>query len=210
METFEQTKLNMINDCLETIGEVPLPLDTLVDPEYDSNGNIIVFSDIQEGTDASIARDIVLKTMYDVQNRGWAFNTEYNYKFLPDSNGMIPLSKNILRVDVGKTILKGKIIRKSGRLYNLDTQSFIFTEPLYADVVWLVDYTDLTHSAFRYISLRASTSFEKKVIASPTLDKLAQFEEQRALSELEREDLQTRDFNLNSNRTTRRYHNSRI
>jgi hypothetical protein len=179
----QTNKLGMVNICLNAIGEIPLQVGT-------------VLSELQAGTDGAIARDIVVKTMLEVQNTGWFFNTDKNFGLSPDSNGFIVIPSNVLRIDANKTTNKGNLIIKSGRLYNLKTQTFIFTETTYVDIVWLMDYLELPFNAWNYIAYRAATLFEKATINSPDLGRSATENEVIAHDALFREDIQYKDVNI--------------
>lgn len=179
----QNSKLGMVNICLNAIGEIPLQSGT-------------VLSELQAGTDGAIARDLVVKAMLEVQNRGWFFNTDKAFPFAPDSNGMIVIPSNVLRVDANKTKNKGEIIVKNGRLYSTKTQSFQFEGTQYLDVIWLLDYLELPFNAWNYIAYRAATLFEKATISSPDLGKAAAENENTAFEALFREDVQYKDVNI--------------
>ena len=176
-------KLGMVNICLNAIGEIPLEAGT-------------VLSELQSGTDGAIARDIVSKTMIEVQNEGYYFNIDYGFEFIPDEEGFIAIPANLLRVDAGNTANRQKIVIKNNKLYNLETQSFIFNNNLKADAVWLINYDELPFSAWNYIAYRAATIFEKATIASPDLGRNAEINEQKAKLVLDKENLKYKDYNL--------------
>ena len=65
-----QNKLGLVNRCLQAIGEAPLPLG-------------IIPSEFPLGSDAQVAASIVDDVWLEIQNRGWWFNTEQNFKIDP-------------------------------------------------------------------------------------------------------------------------------
>lgn len=185
---YSTNKLDMINDCLLSIGEMPYPEGTLVE-------------DIQVGEDGDIARRIVEETMIEVQSRGWYFNTDYNYKFLP-SDGFITLPGNVLRVDMydKQYTMRGK------RIYDKETFSFKLADSvtaLYGDIIWLSDYEDLPTTAYLYISMRAARKFQQKVIGSQELAGFTQLDETDSLVNLQREHMQYQDYNLKAKELSR-------
>jgi len=188
---YAANKLGMVNQCLIGIGQRPLPEGTILE-------------DLTLGSDGQIAKDIVAYTMKEVLTRGWYFNTDKNFKLIPDSFNFIAVPPNLLRFDVGSTSNRGKLILKGNKLYNRETQDFQFTEPVYGDTVWLVDYENLPITAYQYISLRASRVFQQRVIGSKELYTYTAQDEVDALANLQREELQYEDYNMIDSRVTYR------
>ena len=192
---WSNTKIGMINICLQAIGEAPFPEGTLV-------------ADLGDGTDGAIAAHTVERTMIEVQNRGWYFNTDYNFKFIPNSNDFIPLPPNILRIDVGNTYNRHKIIFKSGRMYDVENRTYKFTDSVEADAIWLTDYADLPPAAYLYIALRAARKFQQTVIGSTETHGFTMLDEQDALMNMQREHHQYQDYDLRSSRVSNRNSNA--
>jgi hypothetical protein len=188
---YSMNKLDMINTCLLAIGEVPFPAGTLVE-------------NFETGTDGDVARREVENTMIEVQNRGWYFNTDYNFPLVPDSDNFITMSPNTLRVDFGSTSNRGKYIMRSKRIYNREDFTYKITEQLLADVMWLVDYEELPPAAFNYIALRAARKFQQKVIGSTELAGFTQLDENDAFIAMQREHMQYQDYNIIPSRMNRR------
>jgi hypothetical protein len=184
---YAQNKLGMVNQCLLAIGEVPLAEGT-------------VLAQLQQGTDGAIARDIVASTLLEVLNRGWFFNTDHDFPFMPDTDDFITFPPNLLRIDAGRTKNRKKVVKRGNRLYNLETQDFKFTEVTYLDAVWVTSYEDLPQQVYQYIALRAARRFQQSVIGSSDLYRFTAQDELDALVNAQREDLQYRDVNLLSTR----------
>lgn len=180
---YAANKLGLVNTCLLAIGEVPLAEGTVLDQ-------------LQPGTDGAIARDIVASTLIEVLNRGWFFNTDTNFAFLPDSDGYIVVPPNLLRVDAGRTENRNRVIKKGNKLYNLDTQSFKFDSKVLLDAIWITSYEELPQQAYAYIGLRSARKFQQSVVGSGDLYTFTVNSEQEALINMQREDLQYRDINL--------------
>ena len=180
---YTQTKIQMINQCLLAIGEVVLPEGTLIE-------------DLPIGTDARTAEFYVVKVMKQIQNIGWFFNMDYSFKFVPDSSDFITSPANLLRIDPGLTGNRSSVIKKGVRFYDLRRQSYKFTSDVYADAVWLVDYSELPVSAFDYIAMRAARQFQQSVIGSTELAQFTATDELELLTGLQREHLQYRDFTM--------------
>lgn len=189
-----KSELNMINDSLLAIGEVPFLEGTVVDT-------------LPIGTDGETAKRIVRGTMIEVQTRGWYFNTDYNFSLIPDSNGFIAVPPNTLRVDFGNTEFRHRYTIKNGQVYDYLNFTNIITQTLTADITWLIDYTDLPPEAYEYISLRAARKFQQKVIGALETDQFTTRDEMDALVNLQRLQLQSQDFTLRNNRVSTRIHN---
>jgi len=193
---YATNKLGMVNQCLIGIGQRPLPSTTILE-------------ELALGTDGQVAKDIVSYTMKEVQTIGWYFNTDRDFKLTPDSSGFISVPPNLLRFDVGRTINRGKVILKGNKLYNRETQDYIFTEPVYGDAVWLVDYETLPITAYQYIALKASKAFQQRIIGSKELYAVEAQDEMDALVALQREQAQYEDYNMIDARVLNRRINPR-
>jgi hypothetical protein len=185
--TYSNTKLDMINDCLLSIGEMPYPTGTLI-------------TDIQTGEDGDVARRMIEETMIESQSRGWYFNTDYNYRFVP-TDKFITLPGNVLRVDMydKRYTLRGK------RVYDKEAFSFQLEDvtELFGDIIWLVDYEDLPPNAYNYIAMRSARKFQQKVIGSTELASFTQLDEQDALVNMQREHMQYQDYNIRAKELSR-------
>jgi len=189
-----KSELNMINDSLLSIGEVPFLEGTIVDT-------------IPIGTDGETAKRIVRTTMIEVQSRGWFFNMDYAFKLIPDSYGFITMPPNTLRVDFGNSSFKHQYTIKNGSIYDYLNQTFVIEEVLTADVIWLVDYAELPPEAYEYISLRSARKFQQKVIGAQETDSFTVRDESDSLINLQRRQLQSQDFSIQNSRVSTRINN---
>lgn len=189
---FASNKLEMVNTCLASIGELPFPDGTLV-------------SELQVGTDGDAARRQVEITMVEIQNIGWYFNTDIRYPLVPDVDDFITVSPNTLRVDVGRYDGNkiNRYILKAKRLYDRTNFTFKIFEQVKVDIVWLTDYELLPPAAFRYIALRAARKFQQGVVGSTELDGFTVRDEADALINMQREHLQYQDYNIRPDRMNR-------
>jgi hypothetical protein len=180
---YTQTKIQMINQCLLAIGEVVLPEGTLIE-------------DLPIGTDARTAEFYVVKNMKRVQNKGWFYNTDYNFRFIPDADNFITAPANLLRLDPGLTSHRQNVIKKGARLYDRVNQTYKFEDDVYAQAIWLVDYAELPVTAFDYIALRAARQFQQSVVGSTELQGFTEQDELDALADMQREQLQYNDYSM--------------
>ena len=186
--------LDMINTCLLAIGETPFVEGT--DPNA-----------LPLGTDGETARRIVQDTMIEVQARGWYFNTDYNFVLTPDINNYITMPPNTLRVDFGNSSTPNRFVMRNGKIYDVANQTYKIYQQVEADIIWLLDYQDLPPEAYEYISLRAARKFQQKVIGSTELAQFTNVDEQDALINLQRLQLQVNDYILGNSKVSTRIHN---
>ena len=191
---YRNSKLDMINECLLVIGEVPLQDSTIVD-------------NLPLGSDADIAKRLVENTMLEVQSRGWFFNMDYMFTLMPDVNGFISVPASTLRADFGNGPDRHQYVLKNGNVYDNLNHTYVITKNLQADMIWLVDYNELPVDAYNYISYRAARKFQQRVIGAIETDKFTSRDEVDALNNLMRLQLQTQDYNLQNSRVSTRLHN---
>lgn len=188
------SELSMVNECLLAIGEAPYIDGTIVES-------------LPVGTDGEIAKRIVRSTMLEVQQKGWYFNTEYDFKLYPDVNDFVAVPPNVLRLDFGNSGNKHRYIIQGSSIYDRKDQTFKIKETLTADVVWLEDYSDLSIEAYAYITLRSARKFQQRVIGSGEIDQFTIRDEADALTDLQRVQMQTQDYKLQNHRVNTRIHN---
>lgn len=191
---YAKSKLDMINTCLLAIGEVPL---------IDGTNT----STLTLGTDSETAKRIVETTMVETQSRGWYFNTDYDFPLTPDSNNFITMPPNTLRLDFGNNEGKHRYTIKNGKVYDYKDFTFLIPNQLTADVVWLVDYSELPPEAYEYIALRAARKFQQKVIGAVETDSFTVRDEGDALVNLQRRHLQSQDYSIKNSKVSTRTHN---
>lgn len=175
--TTPTTLLEATNAVLATIGE--LPVNTLPDSGL---------------SEASLARDIVLEVSREVQSQGLHCNTDINYEMIPDIDGYINVPYNVLKID--GHYRDDDLVVRGNRLYNRKDHTFIFSEPVRVDVTWLLDFEELPEVVRRYITIRAARLFQKRVVGADSLHKLTEEDEQKAYSELVREEILLEDGNF--------------
>jgi hypothetical protein len=191
LSDINQNKLGLVNRCLQAIGEAPLPQGTIP-------------SELPLGSDAYVASSIVEDVWIEMQNMGWWFNTDYNFKLYPDQQNIISFPASVLRIDGGRY---NNYIKREGLLYDRTTQSFLFDSPVEVTIIWAASFSSLPVSAYEYIASRASRKFHQKVIGSQEQAQMLLIEEQEALINLQRENTQYQDFNLIESQVSDRWAN---
>lgn len=171
-------ELSAVNIMLGTIGESP----------------INSLASISGVIDAVTARQVLNEVAVAVQTEGWAFNTEDNWTFLPDSTGTITVPSNLLQVDAIDP--SRKVALRGTRLYDLKSHSYAFTEGITLNCVLMFEFDDLPQAARYYIAIRAARLFQTRVVGSETLKAFSSEDEVRARIALKKYDSDTGGYNM--------------
>lgn len=176
-------ELAAVNILLSTIGEPPI--NTLT-----GDGSPSV----------SASRSILGEISRAVQAQGWNFNREYDVPFNPDVNGEIAVPSDVLGIEV-KNAKYGirDVIRRGAKLYDRGNRTFVFTMPLWADVIYLRDFEELTESARYYIAIRAARTLSNRVAPSKVVYQFTREDETMARANFLSEDGDTGNFSMLDN-----------
>lgn len=176
------TELDAVNDMLAAIGQAPV--------------STLSVSGLQ---DVNIARALLTRVLRGVLTRGWFFNTDAAHEITPDLDGYLLVPSGVLKIDP-KDKYTGIVARthpiKGRALWNTADQTWLFTEPLEATVVWGFPFDELPESAKSYVAIAAGRKFQAQTIGSSALDGYAKDDEDRAWADLVREDRASRDTNM--------------
>jgi len=164
------TKLDAVNQILESIGEDPV-------------------SSLSSGLpDAESAERILDRVSREIQAKGWMCNLERKYLLSLTADKTVPLSDTVLRID---TVGTDKQINVSVRkylnqfhLYDVDKHKFTFDKALTVDIVWERDISDLTLELQLYITAKAARRFQESELGSVAADQFAVRAEQEAYAAL--------------------------
>lgn len=173
------TALDAVNDMLRSIGQ----------------GQVNTLEEFA-GADAANAVACLIQTSREVQERGWYFNTDYDYPMLPDSEGTIELPETLLKYS--PVWCERHIVERSRKLYDTTAHSFVFPQgtAVKGDVVWLFPFEELPQAARTYIHRKAGRAFQIGAVGSDLLYKFTREMEQDALAELSRAHLSAQRPNI--------------
>ncbi len=176
------SKIEAVNIILEAIGESPV-------------------SSLTSGLpDAEAAEAKLNEVNKTVQAKGWHQNIEYNLKLVPNNSNLIYVPSNYLRVDTTKQSQSINVTVRSYQnrlaLYDLKKQSFIFTQPLYVEVVYLLSFEDLSLELGTYIAYLAARKFQETQMQSVALDNFTKRAEMEAYAGLMDAESETDDANI--------------
>jgi hypothetical protein len=149
------TKLEAVNQMLAGIGQAPAVSLDQANPEL------------------SIAELTLDQVTREVLGEGWHFNTEVNYPFVSDVDGIISVPSNILSLSDNKQSNRQvyQTVIRDGKLYDKLTHTFQFppNTVIGCDVVWLFGFEDLPQPFQAYITQRATRLFAGRVQGSEAM-----------------------------------------
>ena len=173
------TELQAVNRMLALVGEPPVTtLDNTI-PEV-----------VQ-------ARDVLSVVSSEVQSTGWHFNTDDEFPLSPGPDGTIAVPADAIRVDASAEAYD--LVARSGKLYDKQTRSNIFTKSVNCDIVRFMGFADLPVVAQHYIALRAARRFIREHLGSSSADGQLAQDEQLAYQRLVESDTSNADYNLLDN-----------
>jgi hypothetical protein len=172
------TELEAVNIMLSVLGQAPVA---------SLDGNL--------SADAETAQSILKEVSKDIQSQGWHFNTEYEYEFTPDGGtNEITVPSDIVRVTLADP--ESYITQRGSKLYNIEDQTFEFTETVKATIVRFLDFTDLPEGARRFIILRASRILSDRMVTDGEAHQFAREDEYLAHAALNREEGLRRHYDM--------------
>jgi hypothetical protein len=170
------TLLEAVNTLLTNIGE--MPVDSL---------------DNQQLQDARVAESTILEFHREGQVRGWSWNREESYPFERDKvTGEVVVPANVVSFTVDPYRWDGRFILRGQRLYDKWERTYKIDEglsPLHADVIWLLDWDESPEAFNRWVTIRAARVFAARALGSDSVVKYTALDEQAALTELMRVEL---------------------
>ena len=191
------TKLEAVNVMLSTIGEAAV-------------------NSLSSGLlDAETAETILDNVTRSVQTTGWSFNEEVDYTLSPDSDGILNLPANCVRVDLAKSESKYRnanydYVQRGTKLYDKINHTYAINETVKVDMIITLDFDELPETARRFISIRASRIFQERVVGSETLSRFSDDDENTAWLDLLHTESDVNDYNIFDDSSTYRVLNRSI
>lgn len=174
------SKLEAVNTMLSSIGESPV-------------------NSLASGlVDAELAESILDSTSRNVQNVGWHWNTEYNYKLSPLPDGTVLLPLNALRVDQSPNWGVGEVdlIMRGTKLYDRRNHTYTINKTAEVDIVFALDFEEMPEAARYYTTIRAARTFQDRTVGSQELHGFQLKDEERAMIDLKSAEAEMADFSI--------------
>jgi len=177
------TKIESVNSMLSAVGEAPI---TNLDEDL---------------AEAQMAVNILDTTSREVQSRGWSWNTDRKRKMTISSDGQILIPVNAMKIDAvdGKTGQPDRTKRfviRDRKIYDMINRTYVFTDDQYVDLVYALDFHELTESSRRFITLDATSRYMVDVLGADADLQQIQMQAQRAWIQMEWEEDKTSDNNV--------------
>lgn len=172
------TKLEAINDMLSCIGQAPL--------------------NSLEGTKSYFtiaAENLLDNETKRFQIQGWDFNSEDNYKLIPDTEGIIRITDNILMVKV-PAYFRNRYVVRAGKIYDKINHTFKIKEPLKVMVVFGLKFEELPEVAKDYAKMSAAYKFVKRELGSEKTTVYTQEDLAEARVALEQHELEIGNYTM--------------
>lgn len=143
------TVLDVVNDCLATLGEAPL--NSLLEPH-----------EFRGAAQRELAR-INTRT----QDRGWWFNTEAA-SYTPNPDGHIYLPGDCIKWQSGvrskdmlvRSQAKPWIVQRGRQLYDTRTQSYVLTDTVVGEIIREIPFADLPSTINDLIAIETVLTFQ--------------------------------------------------
>lgn len=171
------SKLEAVNICLRAIGQTTVT--TLDDPWPDVESAIQIIDD----------------TARELQARGWHWNKEKLY-LSPDDEGFLQLPANTATVDTVDEHKYMNVVQRGTRLYNLDTNTFVFTNRLRVQLTYLFAFEDLPLLARIYIANSSAVILQEDQLGSDSVDRKLARRANKAWVDLMRDSNRNGDHNM--------------
>tara|TARA_R100000458_G_C8231745_1_gene213249 strand:+ start:216 stop:875 length:660 start_codon:yes stop_codon:yes gene_type:complete len=170
------TLLEAVNICLQNIGEQPV--------------NSLENEQIAE---AAMAERTILEFFKEGQTRGWSWNTEYEYEFTKNTDDQFVVPSNLVSFSPDQYDWNGRFILRGQKVYDKEERTYTIpdtvTEKLKADVIWFLPWNECPEAYNRWTTIRSARVFSDRVLADDSIFKYTAVDEQAALVELQRVEL---------------------
>lgn len=146
------TELEAVNDMLSVIGETP----------------VASLDEAQTVPDAQIALQLLRRYTRSLQQTGWNWNTEENFRLAPDDTGSIILPQNTLDVKSSDGLVN--YASRDGKLYDRSKQTFNIGAAVNVDIVFGYAFDELPSAARNYIATVAGKVFQARLEGDPNIN----------------------------------------
>lgn len=173
------TQLDAVNLLLSTIGQAPV--NTLTG---------------QVSVDVLRAQQILDHINREVQANGCTFNQEDDYPLGINTSGNILIPPNLISVTLDPNYYPPAdflVVIRGTMLYNKIKHTYVFTKPLKAQVILMLDYEDLPQYARWFIAVRAARKFQDDSTQSDSGHQFTTQDEQSAFQSFKRREAQQED-----------------
>ena len=150
------TFLEAVNRVLQMLGEAPV---------NSLNGQFGL---------AQQAQDTINDVSRKIQSEGWSFNTDFERLLQRDAvTDEISVGTNVSRVRVDLYSYPDiDVVQRGSRLYDRRAGSYQFTEDLYADVTYILEWDEVPEYAHQYFMIKAGRQLQEAILGSADLSRI--------------------------------------
>jgi len=178
------TELEAVNIMLSAIGQVPVAA--------------ISSSPL---SDSAIALAVLQEYTFELQSRGYDFNTTENVEMTPDGSGFVTFDDTYIKVKAYFSYQRFLLRQSNFRLYDLINKTDVFTTNPHVTYVVKVPFTELPVTLQRYVLIRAARVFANRVVGSQEQNNYNAEDEARARAEWLTEVAVESELNVMSSRS---------
>lgn len=181
------TKLAAVNVLLSTIAESPV--------------NSI---DVSQSVDVATAIGSIDEVDRAFQTKGWHWNREDGMSMAPDTDGQIVLPANALWIGAAywqDSVTPVRVAERARKVYNRDDHTFIFTDPIFLDLVVKLEWEEMPEYARQYITIAAAELFQARQQGSSIVERVTRVDVEAKMALVEqREDEAEENNSIGGNR----------
>lgn len=175
--------LEAVNKVLAVSGDEPL---NTIDTDYPQ---------------VSIVNSILINNSRLVQSKGYWFNEVYNKKLIPNIENKVVLPENTIRASFLRD--QGDFAQHGLEVFNKKTESYIFTQPIYADIVYMFEWDKLPQVAREYIIALSRLEYNQNHFNDENLKRDLKEAVYLTEVELKKQNIRNLDVNFLNNPTVR-------
>lgn len=156
--------------------------------------------------DAETALNRLYETSREVQEEGWHWNQEIDYKIDPNVGGEIVLPYNCLKVKKVYFLQghKKDLVVRGDKLYDRIGHTFNVGVTATMDMTIALPFEDIPEAARRYITVKAARRMASAKLHSTTAFRFTKVDEDEARMRVEQADAETDQRTLHNNPHIRR------
>jgi hypothetical protein len=158
----------------------------------DGETGVSALDEDNEFSEAGKAEATLHEISRAVQTGGHGFNTDFERKFTPTVANEIELPASMLSVTPSGISESLYVVERGRKLYDLDANSYTFTQPVYLDVVNFLEWDDLPSAVRYYITVRAARVYQARNTGSPQQNSFTESDEARAEADFKKADRRMR------------------
>lgn len=197
ISTTPLTELEAVNSLLSAIGEAAV-------------------SSLETATTVEVtqAKNLLSNVNRETQQKGWHFNTEWDVTLTRDSDNKIPIGSSILSIYVEQKLTTIRGIQGVMYIYDLDNNTFTWTENLTnAVTITLLDFQDTPQAVRQYVTTKAARIFQEEIIGQVSAEQINRTEEMETYADLLDDEAERAGYNvgygtidmINMTKTYRKY-----